>query len=47
MCKHQPQKPAGEASTEVEASPTCENDQGVLSEENVNKILISILIIQS
>lgn len=42
---HQLQKPAEEASTEVQA--LAENDEGTLSNENVNKILITIFIIQS
>ena len=45
MYIHQLQKPAGEASTEVQA--LAENDEGTLSNENVNKILITIFIIQS
>ena len=42
---YQLQKPAEEASTEVQA--LAENDEGTLSNEIVNKILITIFIIQS
>ena len=45
VCIHQLQKPAEEASTEVQA--LAENDEGTLSNENVNKILITIFITQS